>query len=141
MPFTTVPRTVPGSSNFDVNSRRPVWSALSELFLDTNLDSAGLNRIANTLASSPYSLEELDQILLWEVYPACRSNLLSIAGEWAGFDSEWLESRIQRGASPLAGLWAGTVGRLGMFSSLSWRRIKQRVEAERSTRGELPPRE
>jgi hypothetical protein len=130
------PRTLVRSSDVDIESRRPVWAALSELFLDTNLDSADVNRIAKTLASSRYSLDELDQILLSEVYPACRSNLLSMAGEWAGFDPEWLESRILRGPSSMARAWAGTVGRLGMFSSVSWKRIKRRVEEERSIRRE-----
>jgi hypothetical protein len=130
------PRTLARWSDGDIESRRPVWAALSELFLDANLDSADVNRIAKTLAGSRYSLHELDQILLWEVYPACRSNLLSIAGEWAGFDPEWLESRILPGPSPVARAWAGTVGRLGMFSSVSWRTIKRRVEAERSMRRE-----
>ena len=116
----------------EVESRRPVWIALSELFLDTTLDSADIDRIAKTLAGSPYSLDELDRILLWEVYPACRSNLLSIAGEWAGFDPEWLASRILRGHSPLARAWAGTVGRVGMFASVHWRKIRRRVEADRS---------
>ena len=119
-------------SNADVVHRRPVWSALSELFLDTSHSSGDLDRIAKTLAMSPYSLEELDTILLWEVYPPCRSNLFSIAGEWAGFDVDWLESRILRGPSPLGKAWAGTVGRLGRFSSIKWRRIKRRVEAERT---------
>jgi hypothetical protein len=71
-------RTLARSSDVDIESRRPVWAALSELFLDTNLDSADLNRIAKTLAISRYSLGELDQILLWEVFPraaaiCCRS--------------------------------------------------------------------
>jgi hypothetical protein len=44
----------------DFECRRPVWSALSELFLDTNLNSADLDRIAQ----SRYSLEDLDSILL-----------------------------------------------------------------------------
>ena len=130
MALTMAPRTLVRSPDVDVESRRPVWAALSELFLDTNLDSADVNRIAKALASSPYSLDELDQILLWEVYPACRSNMLSIAGEWAGFDPEWLESRILRGPSSLVRMWTGTVGRLGMFSSVSWRRIKQGVKRD-----------
>jgi hypothetical protein len=137
MALSMPPRTLARSPDADVATRRPVWAALSELFLDGNLDSVDVNRIAKTLASSHYSLDELDQILLWEVYPACRSNLLSIAGEWAGFDPGWLESRILQGPSPLARMWTGTIGRLGMFSSVSWRRIKQAVEAERS----VPSRE
>ena len=115
-----------------IDDRRPVWSALSELFLDTRLDSIDLDRIAQNLARSPYSLAELDSILLWEVYPACHTNMLSIAGEWAGFDPGWLESRIVRGPSMLGVAWAGTVGRFGRLASLSWRRIKQRVTTQRA---------
>ena len=55
----------------ELDHRRPVWSPLSELFLDTTLDSGDLDRLAEALARSPYSLTELDEILLWEVYPAC----------------------------------------------------------------------
>jgi hypothetical protein len=118
----------------DVESRRPVWIALSELFLDTTLDSADIDRIAKTLAGSRYSLGELDRILLWEVYPACHRNLWSIAGEWAGFDPGWLESRILRGPSLLALAWAGTLGRIGVRSSLHWGEIRRGVEAHRTTR-------
>jgi hypothetical protein len=32
--------------------------------------------------------------LLAEVHPACVANLHSPAGEWAGFDADWLEQRI-----------------------------------------------
>ena len=119
-------------SNSEIASRRPVWSVLSELFLDTSLDSDDLDRIAKSLAQSPYTLADLDRILLWEVYPACRSNLVSLFGEWAGFDPDWLESRILCGPSALGKAWVGTVGRLGRFSSVQWRRIKRRVQALRN---------
>jgi hypothetical protein len=36
----------------------------------------------------------LRAILTAEVHPACAANLLSPAGEWAGFDTDWLEQRI-----------------------------------------------
>ncbi len=29
-----------------------------------------------------------------KVYPACSFNLSQVAGEWAGFDPDWLERRI-----------------------------------------------
>ncbi len=118
----------------DLERRRPVWLALSELFLDTSLTPRDLGRIASILARSPYGLDELQRILLWEVYPACRSNLLWIAGEWAGFDPEWLEARILRGASPVGIAWTATVGRLGMFASMDWRKIKRRVAGIREGR-------
>ncbi len=63
------------------------------MFLDTDvhLFREGNARI---LAASPYSLEELDVILRAEVYPACSFNMWEVAGEWAGFDLDWLERRV-----------------------------------------------
>ena len=80
----------------DLAQRRPVWAALSDLFLDTDVH---LFREYNAqiLAASPYSLEELDAILREEVSPACAFNLSLVAGEWVGFDPGWLEERILRG--------------------------------------------
>ncbi len=118
-------------SDAEISLRRPVWAAISELFLDTSLDSKDVERIARELAKSPYSLHELDNILLWEVYPACRSNLFSIAGEWTGFDLEWLQRRILRGPSWFMFFWATTLGRVSLHSSLTWRRIKRLLRRER----------
>ena len=77
----------------DLDERRPVWLALSDMFLDTD---TALFRDGNTrlLAASPYSVDELDAILREEVYPVCSFNLWQVAGEWAGFDPAWLEERI-----------------------------------------------
>jgi hypothetical protein len=60
----------------------PVWTALSELFLDTSFDAADHDRIAEALRSSPYDRAELEAILRLEVSPAFSVNLLSVAGEW-----------------------------------------------------------
>jgi hypothetical protein len=75
--------------------RKPVWEALSTLFLDTDISSLREYR-AERLASSPYGVAEIETILADEVYPICAVNLLSIAGEWAGFDEEWLANQIMR---------------------------------------------
>ena len=115
----------------DLLNRRPAWAALSELFLDTSFDSGDRDRIASILASSSYSLADLEHILLWEVYPACRQNLLWIAGEWLAFDPEWLQSRILRGPSRIVRLWTATLGRVSVHSSLEWRGIKRRVAVRR----------
>ena len=74
--------------------RLPVWNALSEVFLDTELQESDYRRIASALATSPYTVGEIEDILRYEVYPACHQNLLCIAGEWGGFDEEWLVERI-----------------------------------------------
>ena len=109
-----------------------MWIALSELFLDTTLDAHDIERIAHALARSPYTLDELDRVLLWEVHPACRANVVSIAGEWSGFDPDRLESKIRRPLSGASMGWTGAVGRLGLWSSIAWRRIKHAVASARA---------
>lgn len=73
--------------------RKPVWLALSDLFLDTDT-RLSYAYIARTAATSPYSVEELGRILASEVAPVVQSNLDSVAGEWAGFHEEWLFESI-----------------------------------------------
>jgi hypothetical protein len=78
----------------DIENRRPVWLALSELFLDTEMQPFTHSYIARTISESPYSLRDADKILFREVYPACIVNFHGVTGEWAGFREDWLESRI-----------------------------------------------
>ena len=122
------------SPDMELPNRTPVWLALSELFLDTWFDSNDRDRIAAVLAASPYTMQELDEILLWEVYPVCWSNLYSIAGEWEGFDPVWLQERILRGPSLVRRIWTATIGRLSVYWSFDWKRIKVRVQAKRADR-------
>lgn len=79
----------------DLSTRRPVWLALSDLYLDTDT-SRWYPQIAAVLADSGYPLEQLRQILLHEVHPAVRANLFAVAGVWTGFDEDWLVERILR---------------------------------------------
>lgn len=79
----------------DLANRRPVWEALSELFLDTDV-SASRDWRARQLAVSPYTIEQLERILIDEVCPVCQSNLHAVAGVWTGFDAEWLAASILR---------------------------------------------
>ncbi len=77
-----------------IEERLPVWEALSEFFLDSELQPDDHERIAQELASSNYSEGELEDILICEVCPVCKWNMLSVAGEWIGFDREWLKEKI-----------------------------------------------
>jgi hypothetical protein len=70
--------------------RKPVWAALSDLWLDTELTENDLQRIAGVMKRSGYNIVELRDIYLFEVAPVVFLNLLTVAGEWAGFDEEWL---------------------------------------------------
>jgi hypothetical protein len=77
----------------DLADRRPIWDALQVFWMDTD-PGVDLPTVARVCARSKYSLEEIEQIFWNEVQPAVRFNLSSIAGEWAGFDIEWLAQRI-----------------------------------------------
>lgn len=77
----------------DAGARIPVWNALSDLYLDTDV-ARSHGHIVRTLVASPYSLEEMHDMLMYDVHPALYRNLMSVAGEWAGFDEAWLVERI-----------------------------------------------
>lgn len=64
----------------DVEKRLPLWEALSELFLDTELDDTSHGRIAAVIVASGYTPEEIHHILWKEVFPAVGNNLRSVAG-------------------------------------------------------------
>jgi hypothetical protein len=102
------------------------------LFLDTDIALDRDDRVA-VLSSSPYSTAELRQILLDEIYPVCRSNLFSIAGEWAGFDVDWLEQQIlRRMRSPFRALHSFNLGRLTVCLSPEWRLTREGIRQQRT---------
>lgn len=74
--------------------RIPVWLACSEFYLDTQLSKDQIAQIAQTLKASGFSLEEVENINLNEVAPVLARNLQQVAGEWEGFEEEWLVANI-----------------------------------------------
>lgn len=74
--------------------KKTVWQALSTFYLDADLGDDEFEAIFQHLVSSGFSLEELEAIHLNEVAPVLQSNLRSVAGEWTGFDPEWLSVSI-----------------------------------------------
>lgn len=61
--------------------RKPVWEAMSDLFLDTETRWA-VPYIARRCAESGYDDEALERIFWGEVFPEAIPNLLQVAGEW-----------------------------------------------------------
>jgi hypothetical protein len=103
-------------SEAELRARLPVWDAIADLWLDTEIDAPMLDRIARALAPSPFSVDALHDIYLYEVAPVVHGNLKIVAGEWAGFGEEWLGERIPAylaKAGPLSRWWAGS--RLGRW--------------------------
>jgi hypothetical protein len=75
---------------------RTARAALSELFLDTELDERRFARLARTLRGTGLAIEVLDHVFHEELEPVLSGNLRTPAGAWAGFDLDWLEAEIEQ---------------------------------------------
>ena len=82
----------------DTERRKPVWAGLSELWLDTELTHDDLVRIAEVMKRCGDAVSQLRDTYLFEVAPVVCPNLLVVAGEWAGFDEEWLSNEAAKRA-------------------------------------------
>lgn len=118
-------------SGVDDDARVPVWIALSGLYLDTEVE-AFHDAIAETLAASPFDLDELQAMLMHDVHPVLFANLMAPAGVWDGFDEDWLVERIRaRGGRRRRGLSA-------WFRSdidAQWRAVAAKIAALRTSPG------
>lgn len=92
--------------------RYPVWLALAELYLDTELDEQSLRRIAAVAAASGFTWAEIQHINYHEVAPALWFNVQDMAGEWAGWDEKWVVERI---SACYTGAVHRTVGSAGLW--------------------------
>jgi hypothetical protein len=123
----------------EIARRSPVWRALSDLFLDTELQPYDHRHIAEVICRAGYSLAEAEAILRNEVAPIFFTNMLSPAGEWVPWSEDFVRDRILerlqnrwRGgvlARAMARLRQSIVNRLvdGLFvrNGNDWRRVKQ----------------
>lgn len=124
-------KTLRGFSESDLAHRRPVWEALSNLFLDTDTRLFD-DYIVEKLATSPYSISELEDILIREVRPVCGWNIFW--WEWISFDPEWLEEQIlKKQRSPFRFFYRllEPMARLLLRGSFQWRAISKRVQQTR----------
>ena len=78
----------------DLERLKPVWHALSELYLDTELSHNQILKIIQTLKASDFSLKELKQINQYHVFPVLHVNMVDTAGVWSSFDEVWLFESI-----------------------------------------------
>lgn len=78
----------------EIKRRLPLWSAISDLWLDVEPDETLYNYIVREIIKSGYSIEQVERIYSEEVAPAVYHNLHSVAGEWTYFDEDWLREKI-----------------------------------------------
>ena len=115
----------------DVDARRPVWSALSDLYLDTSYRTF-IRPAARDLAATHYSIDDLREILLREVHPALARNLCATAGVWDRFDQTWLAERILA-TERLPSWWPRT--RCGRrYAEHLWHLLEARIRRAREER-------
>ena len=84
----------------DEERRKPVWIALADLYLDTELQEQNFQHIAAVFMASGFSWAEILLINYNEVAPALWFNVQGLAGEWAGWNEEWLITHIQQCYQP-----------------------------------------
>lgn len=123
-------------SNSDLEERRPVWEALSTMYLDTDVSLSRAWRV-QVLSASPYSVAEMDAILREEIHPVCFSNLLQPAGEWAGFDPGRLEQAIRRRGTRWRSRLLARLSLVlpGCFPTEEWTVTRREIASLRSQHG------
>lgn len=119
----------------ELERRRPVWQAMSELFLDQEHDEETFSQIARVCAESGYTDQELERIFAEEVAPQVYWNLYAVAGECWFFPIEWLERQVLAGRG--VGYWIDRLLLMRLAMRMvrdDWRRTKERLsDARRRT--------
>ena len=84
----------------DEETRVSLWEAFSDFFLDTEISDTHFRHVALVVAKSGISTTEAETVLWNEVFPVLYPNLLSVAGEWAGWPRDWLRANLRPATGP-----------------------------------------
>ncbi len=78
-------------------TRKQLWIAMSDLWLDQDLEAYQLQSIADVVRESGLDEPELDKIFALELAPFLGANHLTATGVWDGFDRQWVcqQARIR----------------------------------------------
>lgn len=83
------------STASNVHPLAAVHMALADQFLDTETRH-DVPLVALRCLEAGLTREQAREIWCYVITPAVGANLFSVAGEWAGWDAEWLNGRIAR---------------------------------------------
>jgi hypothetical protein len=72
-----------------------IWHAMSNLYLDNEIDNIDLLLVAEELANTKLSFREMDEIFYTEVHPVLCWNFTVPAGVWGSFDKKHLVQLIR----------------------------------------------
>jgi hypothetical protein len=82
------------TTNLLTQQEKQAYTILSELFLDTEHTQLELNHLTSSLRPLGIPVLTLEHVLRYDLFPILSPNLLSIAGEWQGFDEDWLLQQV-----------------------------------------------
>ena len=99
--------------------REDVWTAMAEHFLDTETRQR-LPSTAWVCVEAGLTSEAAHTIWCREIIPVVGSNLLSVAGEWAGWDDAWLISEVRRRQQPR---WVWPSPAVRRLTASDWRTL------------------
>jgi len=74
--------------------RENIWYLLSDLYLDTEFGESDAKYMASEILESGFDLKTIEKILFDEVHPVFCWNLMTVAGEWAGFKREYVAEMV-----------------------------------------------
>lgn len=114
----------------NIERRLPVWSALSDLFLDTEQQEEDYRWIAGRLNESGYDRAELRRILDQEVAPAFAFNLFDILGHWGGWTEEQVLDLVTRPQDEWAAFSAATRSVVKAHLDQQWASLEPLLTAE-----------
>ena len=117
----------------DIDLRLPAWCALSELFVDMELDDLRIAWIARSLSATPFDANALDIILRREVAPFFIGNIF--AWNWTGWSpenvKEMMLGHLQRRAAWPARLAAPLLALVDKWAMSSfeepWLQVRQEM--------------
>lgn len=98
------------------------------LWLDTDVEDY-FDSAARTCTATDYSLDELEEIYWHEVYPTMRSNLWSVAGEWAPFSEDGLADLILKTYKPRRRV---LFRKFRTYAFQTWARLRDHINQLRS---------
>jgi hypothetical protein len=74
--------------------RKEIWEALSDAFIDRELDETDYRYMARIVGN--IDIDQIEEIFFNEVAPVCGPNMMCvIPPRWSGFNTEHLASEIQ----------------------------------------------
>lgn len=116
----------------EIDRRAPVWRALSDLFLDTELNAQDFRAIADTIKAAQFSVAEAEEILRREVAPVFGRNLLNTAGEWQPWEEEQVREMLCAHLNKRRGLFSWLAdwssGRIVKMIRPDWLQVRAFLE-------------